>query len=298
MKSLVPKLAGRLLLLLLLFTAGKVTATHIYGADFTYTWVSGNTYTIKLAIYGDCSGSAFPTLNGATATVLVYNNTTLITSNLTLTQQGAGVEVTPVCASQANNTVCSNASSTIPGVKRYIYSANYTVSGASANWRFRFDGTMSASSAGRSNSITNIISGTTMALEATLNNTAAAGGHNSSPVYTTIPTPFFCVNKPANYNPGTVDPDGDVLSFALVPGLVAMGGTVTYTGGASATAPITVSVPITFSSTTGQLSFTPISQQRDLVVSQVTETRGSIVVGTSMREMTFVMLPCNNSTLR
>ena len=293
MKSILPKFAGRLLLVLLLLAGGRASATHIYGADFTYTWVSGNTYTVTLTIYGDCSGSAFPTLNGATATVIVYNNTTQYTT-LTLTQQGPGVEVTPVCAAQANNTVCSISSSTIPGVKRYIYATNVTLNTASANWRFRFDGTMSGSGAGRSNSITNIVSGTTMALEATLNNTAAAGGHNSNPAYTTIPTPFFCVNKPANYNPGTVDADGDALSFTLVAGLLPNTGTVTYQPTFSAIHPITTS-NLVFGATTGQLSFTPTNQEKDLVVSKVTETRGATVVGTSMREMTFVMLACNNN---
>jgi gliding motility-associated-like protein len=52
-----------------------------------------------------------------------------------------------------------------------------------------------------------------------------------------------------------------------------------------------------FSNTTGQLSFLPNSTQNSLVVSKVTETRNGVVVGTSMREMVFVVLSnCNNQS--
>ena len=279
---------------LALFAGTKAFATHIYGADFYYTWISGNTYKITLALYGDCSGASFPSLNGATATALAYNGATAFNSNITLTQQGQGVEVTPVCPSQQGQTVCSITSSAIPGVKRYIYSGNVTLNATSANWKFKFNGTMSTSSTGRSNSITNITAGTTMALEADLNNVP---GPNSSPTYTTIPTPFFCTNKAGNYNPGAIDPNGDALSFSLVPGLTSAGGTVTYTGaGITATNPLLVTAgTFSFSSTTGQLAFTPNTIQKALVVSQVTETRNGVIVGTSMREMTFVVLTCNNN---
>ncbi|MBS1772557.1 MAG: gliding motility-associated C-terminal domain-containing protein [Bacteroidetes bacterium] len=276
------------------FLSEKSYATHIYGADFFYTNNSGLSYAITLVVYGDCSGASFPNLPGATPQVEIYNGSSLI-STITLSQTGpsAGIEVTPVCPSQLSNTTCVSSTGTVPGVKKFTYTANYTLSTTSANWKFRFTGSMgSLASAGRSNSITNITSGTTMALEATLNNLAAP---NSSPTYTTIPTPFFCIGVPANYNPGTVDPNGDAMTYALVPGLINPSGTVSYTGSYTATAPLAAS-SFSFSSTTGQLSFTPNLVQRSLVVNQVSEYRGSTLVGTSMREMTFVVInTCNNT---
>lgn len=279
-----------------LFVSLNASATHIYGADFFYTWVSGNTYNISLVVYGDCAASntpVFSALTGATPQVEIYNGSTFITT-ITLSQQGTAVEVTPVCPSQLGNTKCTNVSNTIPGVKKFTYSANYTLSTSSASWRFLFNGNLSSSSqAGRSSSITNASVGSSiMQLEATLNNTA---GSNSSPVYTTIPTPFFCINKAANYNPGAVDANGDVLSYSLVAGLEP-GGVVTYTSPYTATAPLAAATgSFSFSTSTGQLAFTPNLVQKSLVVNKVTETRGSTVVGTSMREMTFVVLNnCNN----
>ncbi len=295
-------------LLLCCMLANKAAANHLFGADFNYTWVSGNTYTLRLTIYGDCAGaftqgSSFNGLNGGTPKIYIYKNSLLIDS-VSLTQSGAGVEVTPVCPSQANQTKCSVPNSTIQGVKRYIYTKNYTLNGTSANWLFQFNGdlpnTPTSYLAGRSTSITNInqTSGSIMRLEATLNN---LGGNNSSPAYTTIPTPFFCINKPASYNPGTVDANGDVLSFSLIDGLEAIppnsvGGNVLYIPGFSGANPLAV-VPTTFSfnNSNGQLDFTPSTTGNYLVVSRVAETRGSVVVGTSMREMVFVIVPCNNN---
>lgn len=280
------------LLVVILFGSINARATHIYGADLYYTHVSGLTYDVTLVVYGDCGGSAFSTLTNATASVTVLNGSSPYT-NLTLLPQSPvnGTEVTPVCASQINNTNCNSGS--IPGVKKFVYKRSVTLNTTSANWKFRWIGSMSSSSAGRSNSITNISSGTTTTLEATLNNTNAP---NSSPTYTTIPTPFFCINKAANYNPGTVDADNDALSYSLVPGLTSTG-TVTYQTGYSATNPLAYTAgTFSFSSTTGQLSFTPNLVQRSLVVNRVEEYRNGVLVGTSMREMTFVVLNnCNNN---
>lgn len=278
----------------------RSSATHIYGADFFYTYVTGNTYSVSLVVYGDCSGSAFPNLTGASPEVNIYNGSTYF-NTINLVQQGSGVEVTPVCPSQLNNTNCVNITNPIPGVKKFTYSGAVTLNTTSANWLFQFTGNMgSSASAGRSNSITNVVvggGGSIMVLNATLNNLS---GPNSNSVYTTIPTPFFCINRATNYNPGAVDANGDNLSYSLVPGLEpgTSPGTnnVTYITPYTATAPLAAATgSFSFSSTTGQLGFTPNLVQRSLVVTQVSEYRGSTLVGTSMREMTFVVLNnCNN----
>lgn len=84
-------------------------ASHLYGADFYYTHLSGNTYKVTLVLYGDCEGQVFNTLPSSTPKVDVFNGSSFITT-LTLTVQSpsSGTEVTPVCPSQLNNTKCSN----------------------------------------------------------------------------------------------------------------------------------------------------------------------------------------------
>jgi len=294
-----------LFLFFLLFFASTTFsfASHIYGVDIGYTWVSGNTYTITMAIYGDCSAasSIFNSLYTATPEIQIYNGSSLYNTVSLNPGSPQGVEVTPVCASQANNTACHGG--TIPGVRKFIYSANVTLSGASANWKFHYDGQNgSAAGAGRSSSIMNINPGSIIAVDATLNNSSVS--NNSSVTYTTIPTPFFCVNKPASFNPGAVDPNGDSLSFALVAGTNSgypgPSSPVVYSAGVSATNPLylTASTSLVFSNGTGQMNFTPAAQQ-SLVVYTVSEYRNGVLVGTSQREMTFVVLNnCNTSPPR
>lgn len=271
-------------------------ASHLYGADLFYYHVSGNTYTVVLHAYGDCIGGQFPSFSTSGAQLFTYNgNTQVRTDTLILQNPTAGIEVTPVCPAQENNTSCKNPLSSIPGVKKFVYMKTITLSTTSANWRFRFTGNMINSvSAGRSGGITNIPNnGQIMVLEATLNNQS---GGNSSPVYTTIPTPFFCINRSAGYNPGAVDANNDSLVYSLVAGLTTTG-TVSYTTGYSATSPLSATTgTFSASSSTGQINFTPNLVQKSLVVHKVSEYKNGVLVGTSMREMTFVVLPtCTNN---
>ncbi|WP_118975850.1 T9SS type B sorting domain-containing protein [Taibaiella koreensis] len=291
--------AAAVVVLLLCFTL-PAQANHIFGGELFYTYVSGNIYKVTMVLYGDCANGSGPFANLPlnTPEVEVYNGTSFI-QTLTLTlQAGSSVEVSPVCPDEAANTACINPFNPLPGVKKFIYATNVTLSGASAGWRFVANGNLGMSNQmGRSSGITNVVNvgGTIISLEATLNNLP---GPNSSPTYTTIPTPFFCINKPQEFNQGAVDGNGDSLSFSLIPGMDAMNGLpVSYIAPTSATAPL-LCAPGTFvfNNTSGQLSFNANAVQKALVVGKVTEYRGGVVVGTSVREMTFVVLNnCNNN---
>ena len=93
---------------------------------------------------------------------------------------GPGVEVTPVCPSEVNNTTCVTLNGTIPGVMRFVYKGTIVLDGPSANWAFLFNSQLGANSgAGRTNAITNIQNGSRIALQATLNNMT---GPNSSSI--------------------------------------------------------------------------------------------------------------------
>lgn len=281
-----------LLAIILLSATTTVKASHMMGGDLYYTWISGNTYRVTLTIYGDCSGGAFPTLKTSIATLDVYKSGTLFASSINMTPDTplVGVEVTPLCPGYEDSSNCKGG--TLPGITRFRWTTNVTLSGTDPEWVFLFSGNLTSSSAGRSGSITNLSLGGTMALADTLNNT---GGPNSSAVFTTIPTPFFCINDTDNYNPGAIDPDGDSLSFSLVPGLDGSTGIVTYSTGYSATAPLAVAAgTYSFSTATGQVTFYPNALQKSLVVEVVRKYHNGVLVGTSMREMTFVVLPCTS----
>lgn len=293
-------LSCSMLVYLIISNVNTAKASHLYGAELFYTYISGSKYTVTMIIYGDCGGTAsvFAALYTATPEIQVYNGTTLYRTMYLKVQSGSGTEVTPVCPSSLSSTTCNGG--TVPGIKRFIYSDTISI-GTSASWKFRFTSNLvsGGSVAGRSNSITNIViptAGSPMSLEATLDNTAMP---NSNPSYTTIPTPFFCVGSAQEYNQGAVDPNtGDSLYYQLVPGLDASttpSSLVTYISPYTATAPLAASTgTFSFSSSTGQLSFTPNLIQKSLVVSKVSEYRSGVLVGTSMREMTFIVLSCSN----
>lgn len=277
-------------------------ASHIFGGELTYTHISGNTYQLQLTLYGDCGGSAFSGLNTSVPKVDVYNGgNAVFSTNLSIAVPG--IEVTPVCPAEVMNTICNNPNGNLPGVKQFIYRSTITLPYTSTNWRFIFTGNLGGTSgAGRSGALDNIVqsgtSYTTLLLIATLNNQSVAS--NNSSTYTTIPTPFFCINIPQQYNQGGVDADNDALSFELTPALNANNNAqpVTYATGYTYDFPLqTNQGAFNFDQNNGQLSFTPNAIGEYVVVTKVTETRNGIVVGTSMREMTFVIRGnCNNQS--
>lgn len=301
----------RYLLLLLFFCLPvRSIASHIVGADMYYTHMTGDTYKITVVLYGDCGPSstgAFGLLPSGSPEVCVYDGgTNIATLTLAIEAPTTGTEITPVCAADAGSTQCTNTSFTIPGIKKFVYSTTYTFPYTSSVWRFIFDGNYGSGSAGRAAAITNITppGSTLIELIDTLNNTL---GPNSNPIMTTVPTPFFCLNEYNSYNPGAVDPNGDALTFVLAPVINGVGNCsvagspVTYVGSAWPGQPITESTPIqclpasfSFIASSGQLFFNPDVLQRSVVVYNIREYRGPLLVGTCQREMTFYVRTCLN----
>lgn len=278
-------------IILSLFFFNSSYATHTYGGELLYTHISGNTYNIKLTIYGDCAGLSYPSLISGKPVINIFRNTTR-TGTLTLTLDSSSVkEVTPVCKAEANNTTCKGG--TIPGIVKYEYNATYTVSSTSNRWRFVFNGDLGSSQAGRTNSVTNLSGTGIMYLEAVLNNTVA---NNSSPDYTSVPTPFFCINQNQEYNQGAIDTDNDSLYFSLTAALN-NGTAMAYASGYSATLPISVNGSnFNFDSKSGQMTFTPDIAQTSVVLNKIDEYRNGVLIGSSMREMTFIVFNnCNNT---
>ncbi|MEI8279150.1 MAG: gliding motility-associated C-terminal domain-containing protein [Bacteroidota bacterium] len=274
---------------------------HIFGGELLYTFLHQNTYQVTLTLYGDCGTSnqtVLAQLVHATPIIKVMKGSTLDTTIILRFDTSSGKDVSPVCAADANNTLCNGG--TLPGVRKYVYRDSLTLSDTDANWQFIFYGALDqnvgGNLAGRSSNITNIVNNggaQLIYLVATLNNIVAPD--NSSPKYTTIPTPFYCINISEQYNQAAIDINNDSLVFSLTPAL--NGGTpVIYVVPFSATYPVSsANNDFNFNPLNGQMNFTPDIIQDALVVNKVTEYKNGIEVGSSMREMTFVVLGnCNN----
>ena len=162
MKRILPHTLRNLLFCFgLLLISVSARATHVVGADLYYTWITGTQYKITVVIYGDCgpaSSGSFGLLPTATPQVCVFDGATSVTSlSLNIQAPAAGVEITPVCPSDAGSTQCTNTAFAIPGIKKFVYTKLYTVPYASANWKFVFTGSLgAASSAGRAAALTNL----------------------------------------------------------------------------------------------------------------------------------------------
>jgi gliding motility-associated-like protein len=281
----------RILLLLLAVTKSFSSyASHIFGGELLYSHLSGNTYKITLTLYADCGApiSIFNTLYTSSPLLLIYDNASPYDS-FRLSPEVLGLEVSPVCTAQLMNTACNGGS--LPGVRKFVYAYTVALPGPSSKWRFIFTGDMGASFTGRSNNISNINNwggGSIMQLEATLNNTLSP---NSSPLYSSVPTPYYCLGVESEYNQGAIDPDGDSLAFSMVPGIEAStGASVAYIPPYTATHPLSTEPGnFIFNPLNGQVSFNANIIQNALVVNQVSEYRGGVLIGTSRREMTFVI---------
>lgn len=283
----------------ILLLSSSTRADHILGGELLYKHLSGNSYSISLTLYGECSGGSFPHLKSAQPHINILNERgtfyTLILSEDINQRQ----EVTNVCPSEKNNTSCVNPTGTIPGATKFVYSAITQLEPAE-QWRLLFAGHMDnsgKSQSGLSHYISNITNntgfGVHLYLEATLNN---AKQNNSSPVYTVDPTPFYCVNIQQQYNQGAVDTDKDELRFKLVPPVDINGIETKYVSPYSPTYPFsTQSNIVNYNERTGQMSFTPNKTEVVLVVNKVEEYRDNELMGSSMRAMTFFMRNnCNN----
>lgn len=294
------KIIQVLVITIFTFFCNRSNASHIFGGELLYKHVSGNTYEITLTVYGDCTGSAFPNLIRSVPEIKIFRGNVLNQLTTLSLASNSNVEVTPVCPEKKDSTACKIPGSSIPGITQFTFSRRVSLP-PSNNWRIVFEGELGVISgataqAGRTNAITNIAiggGGSLMYLEATLNN---LNEPNSSPQYTTIPTPFYCINVEQEYNQGANDPDNDSLDFSLTPGLINSTSTVNYIAPFTGQQPLAVAAnAFNYNNINGQMTFTPNLVQNALVVNKVEEYKDGVLVGTSMREMTFIVLSnCNN----
>lgn len=286
-------------IVLLLLTGMPAYADHVLGGELLYTHVAGDNYKITLTLYGDCGGGTFSHLLNAEPRVTITNELNAFSTVILYEETDKRKEVSNVCPAEEANTKCKNPAGTVPGVTRFVYSTVTQLTPAS-NWRLAFTAQMDHTGklqTGFSNAISNMTNNTGfgfyLMLESMLNNLHS---HNSSPQYTTIPTPYYCINSAQQYNPGASDADGDELAFKLTRPFDVNGIVTTYVSPYTPATPFsTAAGSFNYNQASGQMSFIPNKQEVALIVHKTEEYRNGALVGSSMRAMTFFMLGnCNN----
>jgi len=228
-----------ILMVFLLFTWNASKATHIAGQDISYTCVGQDSFLVTINLYRNCSGIAAPANLTANFNSACGSSFTAL---LTQTGGGTGTEVSQLCPTSLSSSTCNGGVN--PGLMLHTYSAVVVLSPC-------FSWTASYSTCCR-NSSANLVGQQGIYLSADLNNDN--GSCNSSPIFTSRPNPYFCINQQGYYNIGAAEPDGDSLVYSLVSPLTAASTSVNYNAGYTAAAPIP---GITINSETGELSFTP-----------------------------------------
>lgn len=283
---------------LLLGTGAK--ASHIIGGEVRYEHVSGNTYQLRLSLYGDCNpdpNSVYNTLFSINPRIFLYRDSTILVDSIALQRiPNPPRDASPTCPAYLANTRCNGG--TEPGITLFEYSGTVTLPASnpfSSCWRFVFDGESPANNAGRTSAIDNIQTpdGTRMYVYSTLNN--LGGRTNSSPTFSTFGTPYFCQQPGQSFNPGASDANTDDLSYQVVSALNIRNVPVLYNPGFTAPYRLATSGAPVFNTQTGQLTFNPSRTQRSVVVYLIEEYRAGVRVGSILREMTFVVIGCNNA---
>lgn len=269
------------LLLSCLFYSEQAQATHAVGVDLDYSCQGGNQYKFRLNLYRDCEGISAP----SSAVISISSASCGISTSITLSRTSFS-EVSPVCASQLGNSACNGGS--LPGIERHIYEGTYTFPQQCTDWRISY------SLCCRNNAITNLSSpgSQNLYVEAMLNNTLPVC--NNSPIFSNLPVPYLCEGQEFNYNHGVIDVDGDSLHYSLVNPLDGPGANIPYNGGFTPTSPMNTSGPFNFNQQTGQMNFIAQGQQQAVVSVIVREFRNGQLVGTTMRDLQLIVLPCSN----
>ncbi|HKR04328.1 MAG TPA: gliding motility-associated C-terminal domain-containing protein [Bacteroidia bacterium] len=188
------------LLTLFLICSFFAKGSHIVGGDFTYRWIGGNNFELKLKIYRDCYNSQTTfdnsikigifdrVTNVKTDTLLMY---ILDSSDVILSGSSACALPPDVCTLEGTYMDTVNLPNNPHGY--YIVWERCCRNGSVVNIDNAFN--------------TGMVFYLAMP-DPTL--------HNSSPVFINDPLPFICENQPLNYSFAATDQNGDSLVYELV----------------------------------------------------------------------------------
>ncbi|RYE14498.1 MAG: hypothetical protein EOP51_28045, partial [Sphingobacteriales bacterium] len=278
----------------------EAKASHYVGSDLTFAYISPGKYLLRLKVYRDCGGITFG--NTAQVTATMPGCTTFVQN---LTQQYLD-EASEVCPGQL--TECTSPpDNTIPGIQIYEYSGFVNLGTACVgNWNFSFSGNA------RNGGILNLLNANTVPTSSNSEvdwytdaylNTSIPNLNNNSPIFSSSPVPYVCLNDTVQYNPQVTDPDNDSLVYTLVSARTGANNIITYTnnGGGVYTAqkPFGINNYTVLDPQTGQFNFKPTISGTYVVVIKVEEFRtingAPTLIGFVHRDVQVQVIVCNST---
>jgi gliding motility-associated-like protein len=191
------------LLLMALAMPGRMSATHITGAEITYRCLNSSTnlYEVTVSVYRDCVNGQAPFDNNITLYIFRgANNSLFTTRNISLPNNG--IEIIPAfwnsCTGQPYNLCVEYA--------RYVTNVVLppTPGGYNIGW----------ARCCRNNIVTNIAGNQGITVVAKVPGPEHAVCNNS-PIFNQLPPLFLCVGQPFFFNHSAIDADGDSLVYAI-----------------------------------------------------------------------------------
>ncbi|MCB9261250.1 MAG: hypothetical protein H6607_02585 [Flavobacteriales bacterium] len=293
----------------------KTFATHLMGADITYTCDSAYAYTVKIVYYRYCAGTAMANPSAQTNAVNVKTGAKV---GITLTLQSIE-DITQVCSSVSKPCYPANTYSNA-GMERLTYIGNVDLQSSkygnmlsSGNCVVRIE----TSQCCRNTTITTGGANQNFYTYATIN--VCLAPVNNSPQFITDPVAFLCCNKPYYGNVGGFDNlDFDSLSYRFAPPITGYNLYTSYSGSYSYNNPFTVYYPgslkppynnpyasppigLFLDEETGRLVFTPVNcSEVTIAVLEITEWRKDSIgvpqiIGVTRRDMQYNISQCNEN---
>lgn len=285
------------LILIFLIATVSTHASHVMGSEIHYRSIGSGQYEITLKVYRDCNGIQVSQSN----ILATCGTTTLTLSNQTKVSQR---DVTGIGAQCPTGSRCAGGSFQY-GVEEHVWKTTVDLSPYSCcEW------VLSWEQCCRNGNITTGQAAENFFVTAELNKCVGA---NSSPTFESLPIRMLCYNQNVTYNMGiqdTID-QGDSFSFALVPALMSLGTSTTYSGNFTPSRPLSffgfpnqnLVFPAGFhlNQNSGDLTFRPVGlNQIAIIVIEVSEWRKDStqvwqVIGKTRRDMQVIVINCINN---
>ncbi|MCB9244989.1 MAG: PKD domain-containing protein [Flavobacteriales bacterium] len=292
----------------------QARATHVMGADISYTCDSAYVFTFKVTFYRDCRGVSFA---NPSSTTKIRNLSNGKSASVSLTQISIE-DVTPVCSKAGKPCNPKNTYGTGQGIEAHTFTTTidfkkspYSAIWDASNCRIVIE----TGQCCRNGAITTGAANQNFYTYAMID--LCKGYVNSSPQYVSQPIALACCNQPLFTTMGGYDyTDGDSLVYKLAHPLSALNTNISYSSGYSYLKPFKVYDPsgsgavnpnanppigLYVDSESGQIIFMPVKcDESTVAVMEVEEWRKDSsgkyqIIGTTRRDMQFWVNVCQDN---